>query len=132
MLFTSLYVQRCVPFLALLFRRIQGIAIAFASSLVVYIWGFWDSYFPRFSLIFPHFFLKLKSRTTFQILLNILKKKKQHRYIIQLHHHHMIYLTNSYKSSQLNSISLKSSVLYPTSKTYSSPICSIKATNYFS
>ena len=42
------------------------------KTAVVYIWGYWVSYFPRFSLIFPHFFLKLKSRTTFQILLNIL------------------------------------------------------------
>ena len=83
---------------------------------VVYIWGFWVSFFPQFPPIFPHFFLNLKSRTTFLNLLNILKNNIFKRYIIQLLHHHMIYLTNSYKSSQLNSISLKSSTLYPTSK----------------
>ena len=72
---------------------------------VVYIWGFWVSYFTRFSLIFPHFFLKLKSRTTFSNFLNILKTT-------QIYHttpssSHDISLTNSYKSFQLNSISLK-------------------------
>ena len=57
---------------------------------VVYNCGFWLSYFPQFSSIFPHFFLNLKIRTTFS---NSLKHLKQHRYIIQLlHHHHMIYL----------------------------------------
>ena len=105
-----------------------GHSCLYVSSVYLGILG--QLFYP----IFPHFssfFLKIKIQDHFSNSLKHLKKK-QHRYIIQLHHHHMIYLTNSYKSSQLNSISLKSSVLYPTSKTYSSPICSIKATNYFS
>ena len=42
---------------------------------VVCIWGYWNSYFPRFSPIFPHFFLNLKFRTTFQKSLKNLKKQ---------------------------------------------------------
>ena len=57
-----------------------------------------------FYSIFPHFSPFFQSRTTFQILLNILKHA--FRYIIQLLHR-MIYSTYSSKSSQLNSISLK-------------------------
>ena len=96
---------------------------------VVYICGLWGSYFPQFSLIFPHFFLNLKIRTTFLNLLKILKTTQIYHTTPSSSHD---ISTNSYKSSQLNSISLKSSVLYPTSKTYSSSICSIKATNYLS
>ena len=51
-------------------RRVHQRKAFTLLGLVVYIWGFWLSYFPP---IFPHFFLKLKSRTTFQNLLNILK-----------------------------------------------------------
>ena len=51
--------------------------------------------------IFPHFFLKLKSRTTFQNLLNILKNIFK-RYIIQ--NPHIIYLTYISKSFKLKSI----------------------------
>ena len=69
---------------------------------VVYNWGFWGSHF---TLIFPHFTLFLPPLTTFLNLLNILKHA--FRYIIQLLHHHIIYLTNTSKSSQLHSISLK-------------------------
>ena len=70
--------------------------------LVVYNCGTWDSHF---TLIFPHFSSFFQSRTTFLNLLNILKHT--FRYIIQLLHHHIIYLTNTSKSFQLNSISLK-------------------------
>ena len=49
------------------------IAWILASSVYLGILG------QPFSLIFPHFFLKLKSRTTFQNFLNILKT-------IQLYH----------------------------------------------
>ena len=58
-----------------------------------------------FFLIFPHFSPFFQFRTTFLNLLNILKNA--FRYIIQLLHHHIIYLTNTSKSFQLNSISLK-------------------------
>ena len=60
-------------------------------------------FYPIFTPFLPHFTSFFKARTTFQ---NSLKHLKQHRYIIQSLHH-MIYSTNSYKSSQLNSISLK-------------------------
>ena len=73
-------------------------------SIVDVYWGFWDKLFTPFFLIFPHFSPFFQSRTTFQILLNILKNA--FRYIIQLLHR-MIYSTYSSKSSQLNSISLK-------------------------
>ena len=57
------------------------------------IFAYFCSFFPKFS-IQDHFSKSLKNL-------------KQHRYIIQSLHHHIIYLTNSSKSSQLNSISLK-------------------------
>ena len=57
--------------------------------------------------IFPHFFLNLKIRTTFLNLLKILKKTSQIYHTTPSSSSHDISLTNSYKSSQLNSISLK-------------------------
>ena len=70
----------------------------------MYIWGLWVSYFPQFSLIFPHFFLNLKSRTTFSNLLKILKTTQIYHTTPSSSHD---ISTNSYKSSQLNSNSLK-------------------------
>ena len=81
------------------------------TMLVVYNCGLWDSHFCPFLLIFTSFFLKFKIQDHF---FKSLKHLKKHRYIIQLLLHHMIYSTNSSKSSQLNSISLKSSALYLT------------------
>ena len=81
-----------------------------------------------FSPIFPHFssfFLKIKIQDHFSNSLKNLKTTQIYHTTPSSSHD---ISTNSYKSSQLNSISLKSSA----SKTYSSPICSIKATNYFS
>ena len=42
----------------------------FGIPQVVYKWGFWDKLFPHF---FPHFSSFFQARTTFQILLKILK-----------------------------------------------------------
>ena len=75
------------------------------ETVVVYICGFWVSHFPEFSLIFPHFFLNLKIRTTFLNLLKILKTSQIYHTTPSLSYD--ISLTNSYKSSQLNSNSLK-------------------------